>query len=925
MVTSEHEKTSFPEILTPEQVSEYLQLALNTVLIGLEQREIPGVKISNTWRVRRILLDKWLDENSFVAEAPAPSSLAIPTNETTAIVVNDQSLPDQQDTHEVDANFIASEHDQGVNSSFASITSENSIIHSEIDIAIPQSEPSPQEQATAKPETSLSPKQEAKRVQGIVKSFNSIQGYGFIKTDDGRDVFVHATDVEDYGQTLRTRDRVTFAIRRVPKGLQAYDVMIVGKASQSSTFPEAPSSQPVKNTPAIHPQAQIAFERALAARELGDYKRARELFEDAIRKGPFLNVFQAYSAMEEKTNPENATRVLEKGIQHFPDAGILYNDYAMLKRRLRDLSGALNILRRGLSAAPAFARQLHWSLAVVLVELEKEEYLEEAAHHARQAKELGQDLRDDWRYVKLQILTGPKIGKRTFQFFQQSGFRIETRSFNRQWADMLVSSDLPEYVETYDLRDRILVRCFYSTVSQSSLTVLQNELRDLSPKLRGFNQDVAFLVTEDITPLRDSLYRLMGDNREAIVPIDSTSLWEANQDGDPSSTLRPILDQWLSRRDLYRFNYPVYGRRFFGRELDLQRLMRDIDDGHNVGVFGLRKVGKTSLLKQLRELRPQDIVVYFDLQGTPPDTQDCVYLYWAIARALREEVEQKKTDLTQLDGVVFQLGNQSAPQFQKRTPRLFDHDIHAVLSRLEQHGLTAKTILIIDEVDRLLPAPGFSEGFRGYPDFFAYLRGTSQNSNGRFVTIITAANPALCEQAIWEGRDNPVFQFYHQMFLPPLTQQDCIDMVVKLGRGMGIGYDEESLHRVFRATSGHPYLTRLLCSQISQLNPVRPLHVTPEIVAQARNEFLRGEATSIFDEILGRLDKFFPVERDLLLFIADDADTEVELGQLVNQPVDVALYHLVGYQLVERTEGKYRIKIDMLYEWLRRYRLGREM
>jgi AAA+ ATPase superfamily predicted ATPase len=415
----------------------------------------------------------------------------------------------------------------------------------------------------------------------------------------------------------------------------------------------------------------------------------------------------------------------------------------------------------------------------------------------------------------------------------------------------------------------------------------------------------------------------MSDNREAIVPIDLGLLSEIGQAEDASGTLRPILDQWLSRRDLYRFNYPVYGRRFFGRELDLQRLMRDIDDRHNVGVFGLRKVGKTSLLMQLRELRPQDIVVYFDLQGVPSDVQDCAYIYWAIARKLREEVEKKKPNMPQLEEIVFQLGNQNTPQFQKRTPRLFDHDIRVVLTQL-QKGLFARIILIIDEVDRLLPAPGFSPGFRGYPDFFAYLRGASQNSNGRFVTIITAANPALTEQAIWEGRDNPIFQFYHQMFLPPLTHEDCIDMVIKLGRGMGIDYEEESLEGIFQATSGHPYLTRLLCSQISQMNPIRPLNVTPNVVMEARSEFLRGEATPIFNEILERLDTFFPIERDLLLFIADDVDSESDLSNLINQPIDVALYHLVGYQLIERAQQTYYIKIDLLREWLRRYRLGRE-
>lgn len=915
--------TSFPEVLTPEQAAEYLQLPIDLVLAYLEQRKIPAVKIGDTWRVRRGMLDQWLDQQSLLAVAEQETSTPPePRGDEKASAeeafAGSQIMPEMGERADDRAT-------EGTAITAAAVVEPGTSSGRQIP------EPSAGEQETSTEGTRVlsqstmgakrSPAQMPKRIQGEVKTFNRKTGYGFIRTDDGQDIFVHAVDVEDYGQSLKIGHRVEFEVRRVPKGWQAYNVVIVRKKGQPESS-QTPTVIPQKPAPVISKRAQIAFEQALAARELGDFKRARDLFEEAIRQGPFLNVFQAYAAMEEKENPQNAAHVLEKGIQFFPDAGILYNDYAMLKRRLGDLPGAIEVLRQGLSAAPAFARQLHWSLATILVDLGREDDLVEAAEHAKKAKELGQYLQGDVRYIKLQILTGPRIGKQVYSFFEKAGFQIRPFSFSRQWADLLVHSDSPEYMETYDLRDRILVRCFYSPVNVSHLTAIQNLLRTPPSRLHRLNQDVAFVAMEDILPLRDALYRLMGENREAIVPIDLLAL-EASYSDDPSKTLRQILDQWLSRRDLYRYNYPVSGRRFFGRELDLQRLTRDIDDGHNVGVFGLRKVGKTSLLQQLREIRPQDISVYLDVQGVPSDSQDCAYLYWAIARKLREECEAKKDVHPSLAGISFQLGSQNAPQFQKRTPRLFDRDIHAVLGRLEQEGLSTRLVLILDEVDRLLPAPGFSPGFRGYPDFFAYLRGTSQNSRGRFVTIITAANPALCEQAVWDGRDNPIFQFYHLMFLPPLTREDCNDMIVKLGRGMGISYTEESLETIFRATSGHPYLTRLLCSQINQLNPIRPLEVTHDMVVQARNEFLRGEATPIFNEILERLDTFFPIERDLLLFIADGVDSEIELSKLVNQPVDVALYHLIGYQLVEQIEGRYHIKIDMLHEWLRRYRLGR--
>ncbi|MCA9973363.1 MAG: helix-turn-helix domain-containing protein, partial [Anaerolineales bacterium] len=47
---------SLPDVLTPEQVAEYLQLPLDVVVTSLEQAEIPGVKIGNIWRIPQSLL-----------------------------------------------------------------------------------------------------------------------------------------------------------------------------------------------------------------------------------------------------------------------------------------------------------------------------------------------------------------------------------------------------------------------------------------------------------------------------------------------------------------------------------------------------------------------------------------------------------------------------------------------------------------------------------------------------------------------------------------------------------------------------------------------------------------------------------------------------------------------------------------------------
>jgi cold shock protein len=63
------------------------------------------------------------------------------------------------------------------------------------------------------------------RVTGTVKFFNAAKGYGFVQPDDGgKDVFVHATALEQAGiRSLNEGDKVTFVLEddRRGRGKQA--------------------------------------------------------------------------------------------------------------------------------------------------------------------------------------------------------------------------------------------------------------------------------------------------------------------------------------------------------------------------------------------------------------------------------------------------------------------------------------------------------------------------------------------------------------------------------------------------------------------------------------------------------------------------------------------------------------------------------
>ncbi len=65
-------------------------------------------------------------------------------------------------------------------------------------------------------------------MKGKVKWFDSAKGYGFIQSDEGKDVFVHYTGIERDGfKALQQGQEVSFQIADGKRGPQATKVKVV--------------------------------------------------------------------------------------------------------------------------------------------------------------------------------------------------------------------------------------------------------------------------------------------------------------------------------------------------------------------------------------------------------------------------------------------------------------------------------------------------------------------------------------------------------------------------------------------------------------------------------------------------------------------------------------------------------------------------
>lgn len=774
---------------------------------------------------------------------------------------------------------------------------------------------------------------------GTIKFIRFDKGYGFIERPKGRDVYIDSKTISNSCLNLRSGDKVEFELFEDQQGIKALNIKPFNNSHSKiqREIPQQNLQQSFKDNLGI-PQkeelqdAKYYFSQALVAKQGREFDKARELFEKAIQHGATLDVFYTYAAMEKQLGLfDNARRVLERGIDQFPKVGKLYEDYGMLERRRGNLQQAAEIFRRGIAQVSGYG-MLHRGLAQTLLELNEPNLFQEVEKHFEKANKLGGGLDEvsQYQYKLVKIFRGPYRGRILFDFLKQAGFSVQNVYLHKMKTyavDFVIKPKLTEYKESYDLSNEIFVRCFYKNyVSNKDINALLRELKE-SKDIQQINQDVLFLVLKNSAHLHDYFYYLIekAGKNPTIVPFEESQIKMGLESDDSEAIMKEVLDEWLYRRNLYEENFPVSGRRFFGREKVLAHLISNVDYGSPTGIFGLRKVGKTSLLNKLKEKRSQDIVIHIDLQAVPASIKNCNYLYWVMANQLRAEFKHKFPRLEKniefiLGGKYDAYGHISNPE---KLAIQFDDDLRLIRNVLLESSetISSKVLILIDELERMIPTAS-GEGFEGYSDFFAYLRGMSQQE-GFLISIVTGANPAICEEPQWEGKDNPVFKFYQQTFLPPFEKHECDEMVLKLGKGMGITYTEEALERIYAETGGHPFITRQFCSRIAKYFRERPLVVDKTKVDQSIQEFLFHDA-STFQEILDRLERDFPEEKKLLLSIASGVTTEAELSKASTSVIQENLRHLVGYQLVERHEMSYRIKMGLLLKWLRKYWLNEE-
>ena len=247
---------------------------------------------------------------------------------------------------------------------------------------------------------------------------------------------------------------------------------------------------------------------------------------------------------------------------------------------------------------------------------------------------------------------------------------------------------------------------------------------------------------------------------------------------------------------------PVRLSQFYGREDEVAHLRRSILAGRSVGVYGIRKVGKTSLVRYVtddldplsRDLYSKDQaaaqpsgavrVVWVDMQGVGKERGD---IEAVLGDRLRRRMAREGSSL----------GETPSP----------GAALESILADADR-----SLCIVLDEYDYAfepIPTPGFAA-------ILASLRAQAQQTR-RLSVLLIGRDPRHLEAPMLEGAPNPLLSWCTEHWVRPMKPNAVSQMLRQLGLRVGLQVGDATVEAALAWTGGHPQLARQLGAAVQEV------------------------------------------------------------------------------------------------------------
>lgn len=346
-----------------------------------------------------------------------------------------------------------------------------------------------------------------------------------------------------------------------------------------------------------------------------------------------------------------------------------------------------------------------------------------------------------------------------------------------------------------------------NTIKAAQAIRLRREIAERRPLVNFY------ILVSNARNLTDEINKMKGGTSAAIIPFSFSEILYADK-----NVLQELL---LSRFEEYYFENNMLGEEkaieedtllFGDRGKIADAVVQRCIEGNHSGIFGLRRSGKSSVLRAVERRLDYNQIKYATIESRSflESLDSWKTALYDIARIIR----QKCLGIEQIDGessaeFTKRLRLSSTEEdYQKRPTQCFVEDVKLYTRELSTF------VLALDEIELITYNTATSDTWRdldAYKHFWGALRDSGCS------LIVCGVNSTINERSSisFGGKtcDNPMYERIHtcadfsKTYLPAFTDVQTKDMLNKLGSYSNVAFDNVYTE-INRAFGGQPYAIR---------------------------------------------------------------------------------------------------------------------
>lgn len=345
------------------------------------------------------------------------------------------------------------------------------------------------------------------------------------------------------------------------------------------------------------------------------------------------------------------------------------------------------------------------------------------------------------------------------------------------------------------------------------------------------------------------------ENGLAVIPVyTSTGVLPREQ------ALERLLSFEFFTQDPFDVTGPVANdAQFFGRRSEAQELARKLQSGHIRSCFGIRKIGKTSILHRvLAELKDNydAVTVFIDCQRDDVFGLTAAGLLEAITRSL-SILKDSGRAYAEVDAGPSVLSLADAARSFQEILGHFDRPV----------------VLVFDEIDYITPSNGGANQWRsGFVEFWRNVRAAyhaAARDERKVSLLVSGVSSRWFSVESIDGAENAALAFIPEEYLSPLPRGAANAMIKNIGAMAGLRFDDGALEAISSFCSDMPFWIRKACSSIHGKieTAARPVLLQQAVVSPMLEDYGRDEGAALAKVALQHLFRVYPELRAASLSI----------------------------------------------------------